>query len=112
MVMLNRSLRAVFRKESWMFCAGLPLSIADVLRFSDSQHTNSPLPQTRGTRKPTACPSRTSRLKEHGGTTCLLAASVPQDGAAWQVAVSTIRCPRALFNPELAECQSSIEMSP
>src|ERR1700693_1801615 len=33
MVILNRSLRAVFRKESWMFCAGLPLSIADLLRL-------------------------------------------------------------------------------
>jgi hypothetical protein len=29
--MLNLSFRAVFRKESWMFCAGLLLSIADLL---------------------------------------------------------------------------------
>src|SRR5579862_4704770 len=29
--MLSRSLRAVLRKESWMFCAGLLLSIADLL---------------------------------------------------------------------------------
>src|SRR5580698_7925241 len=38
--MLNLSLRAVFRKESWMFCAGLLLSIADLLKFFDLHHTN------------------------------------------------------------------------
>jgi hypothetical protein len=39
-VMLNLSLRAVFRKESWIFCAGLLLSIADLLKFFDLQPTN------------------------------------------------------------------------
>src|SRR5580693_7359147 len=48
MVMFNRSLRAVFRKESWMFCAGLLLSIADLLRFFELQHANLPGPQSSG----------------------------------------------------------------
>src|SRR5271166_1728896 len=103
MVILNRSLRAVFRKESWMFCAGLPLSIADLLRFCDVHQTNSPLPQNQGKLKPTACSLRTSRMRNTGGQPCLFAARFFLTCAAWQVAVSTIRCPLALFNPELVE---------
>src|SRR5580704_8920949 len=48
MVIFNRSLRAVFRKESWMFCAGLLLSIADLLKFFDLQSPTCPFPQAPG----------------------------------------------------------------
>src|ERR1019366_5170846 len=99
--MLSLSLRAVFRNESWMFCAGLLLSIADLLRFFNLQHTISPLPQPPGQPQTTSMFFPASPPEEHGGTTCLLAARFPK--AAWQVAASTIRRPPVLFNLEVAE---------
>src|ERR1700740_2467234 len=72
--MFNRSLRAVFRKVSWMFCAGLLLSIADLLNFNLREN----LPRAHassGQANATACSWRPSGLEEHGGTTCLLTAS-------------------------------------
>src|SRR5260370_23058538 len=68
MVMFNRSLRAVFRKESWMFCADLLLSIADLLKVLRPPNITLPLPQTpQGKFQSTACSSRTSRLRNMGG---------------------------------------------
>src|SRR5580658_186662 len=68
MVMLNLSLRAVFRKESWMFCAGLLLSIADLLTFFDLQHQLA-LPQEASSNQQHV-PRRLSS-QEHGGDNLL-----------------------------------------
>src|SRR5580698_10251815 len=64
--MLNLSLRAVFRKESWIFCAGLLLSIADLLKFLDLRHSNLHPRQPPWALKPTACSSRTFRSRTRG----------------------------------------------
>src|SRR5208282_4709641 len=83
--MLNLSLRAVFRKESWMFCAGLLFSIADLLKFFELPKQLSHGPSAR---------------KGHGNSLPLRRQSKAKGRAARQVAASTIRPPRALFNPE------------
>jgi hypothetical protein len=101
--MLNRSLRAVFKKESWMFCAGLLLSIADLLKFFELRTTNLRLrPWPQGKLKTTACSRRPLAEETRGEQP---ASSPPRfrGCAAQQVATSTIRCPPALFNPEVAE---------
>src|SRR5690348_11580348 len=67
MVILTRSFRAVFRKESWMFCAGLLLSIADLLELNCQLPTAGP-----GRFEPAPNHSRfpsLPALKEQGGTT-------------------------------------------
>src|SRR5438270_3425876 len=66
MVILTRSFRAVFRKESWMFCAGLLLSIADLLELNCQLPTAGP-----GRFEPAPNHSRfpsLPALKEQGGT--------------------------------------------
>src|SRR5258708_6098461 len=103
MVMFNLSLRAVFRKESWMFCAGLLLSIADLLWYFDLQQlapwARDPSASSNQQHVPRSLPHQ-----EHGGTTCLLAASFfPKGCAAQQVAARSIRRPPPLFNREVAE---------
>src|ERR1700722_5973268 len=99
--MLNLSLRAVFRKESWMFCAGLLLSIADLLKFFDLQHSNLRPRQSLRALKPTACSSRTFPRQERGGETLLLRRLRFPRLRSTQVAASTIRRRPALFNLEL-----------
>src|SRR6059058_2509767 len=66
MVILTRSFRAVLRKESWMFCAGLLLSIADLLQLNCQLPTAGP-----GRFEPAPNHSRfpsLPALKEQGGT--------------------------------------------
>src|SRR6266446_9762585 len=101
--MFNRSLRAVFRKESWMFCAGLLLSIADLLKVLRPPNTTLPLPQTpQGKFQSTACSSRTSAQGTRGDN-LPPHRPISQGRAAQQVAASTIRGPHPLFNLEVAE---------
>src|ERR1022692_2583236 len=102
MVMLSLSLRAVFRKESWMFCAGLLLSIADLLKSFDLRHTNLRPRQSPQSAQTISMFLAGSPLPEHRGKPCFLAARFSQACAAQQVAASTIRRPPELFNPELA----------
>src|SRR6266852_1887603 len=67
MVMFNRSLRAVFRKESWMFCAGLLLSIADLLKFFDLRIPTCPFRRRlRASSNRQHVPSRTSHERARG----------------------------------------------
>src|ERR1700691_2481963 len=77
-----------------MFCAGLLLSIADllmVLLTCDNINLQN-------------CSRFLALwLEEHGGDNLPPRSSVSQRCAAWQVAASTIRCPPALFNLELAK---------
>src|ERR1700685_565205 len=85
-----------------MFCAGLLLSIADLLSSLELQPIHLllrhlPQDQLKVTTFPRDLPH-----KEHGGTTCLLAAPVFRGRAARQVAASTIRRLPALFNRNFA----------
>src|ERR1700739_3146118 len=99
MVMFSLSLRAVLRKESWMFCAGLLVSISRsplVLNLRSPKYKSAARPHfcVRGTRGDNLPPRR----------------PVSWACAAWQVAASTIRRPLALFNLELAEIDLSLIM--
>jgi hypothetical protein len=77
--MLNRSLRAVFRKESWMFWAGLLFSIADLLKFFDLRDTSLPLPQTvQDKLQINSMFLADLPHQEHGGLACLFAARFPK----------------------------------
>src|ERR1017187_7757542 len=102
--MLNLSLRAVLRKESWMFCAGLLFSIADLLdsfelrpiQLAASAFASGP-----------AFPRGFSR-KEYGGTnlpSCRLDPSRRRRraGNSEYATASTIRRPFEHFNIELTE---------
>src|ERR1700733_10180504 len=82
-----------------MFCAGLLLSIADLLSSFELQPIHlllRHLPQDQ--LKVTAYSSRPSAQGTRGGQTCLLASPVFRGRAARQVAASTIRRLPALFN--------------
>src|SRR5271166_3208071 len=114
--MLNLSLRAVFRKESWMFCAGLLLSIADLLKFFDllqpaSSAETSRQVQINSMFLATSAPGTR-------GVSLPLRVPVSQGRSAWQVAASTIRPPTALFNREsvetsfLSQCKDLRSRSP
>src|SRR5271166_1603313 len=105
MVILNRSLRAVFKKESWMFCAGLPLSIADLLGFCDVQRQLAPSADS-GQAQTNSMFLADFPPEEHGGTTLPPRRPFLRTCVAWQVAVSTIRCLLALFNPEPVEAST------
>src|SRR5271169_3098581 len=91
MVMLVLSLRAVLRNESWMFCAGLLPSIADLLRFFDA---------------PAATALAVPAALRSPGNLAVASTGSKTDSSARQtipsLAASTIRGPSRLFNRNCA----------
>src|ERR1700728_81563 len=105
--MLSRSLRAVLRKESWMFCAGLLLSIADLLKFFELQ--NKPtctLGYIAAGQAQNNSMFRGPSPAEHGGINLPPRRHISKAAPPSRVAASTIRCPPALFNPEVDRGQN------
>src|SRR5581483_499122 len=97
--MLALSLRAVLRKESWMFCAGLLFSIADLLLLCELQTATAAHP-IRGKAQVTVCsrPLRSCLGTQGDNPPCRSHPSGAQQPGG-QV-VSTIRRSAPLFNRE------------
>src|SRR5579872_6014249 len=80
--MLALSLRAVLRKESWMFCAGLLLSIADLSSIRKLRSFQRlPTAACRGQAKQTACSRKPSTAPGTRGDSPAAALRTPTTGA-------------------------------
>src|SRR5580765_6224122 len=97
--MLALSLRAVLRKESWMFCAGLLLSIADLLNFVDCDvPTAGPQAQWAGSKQqhvPGSLPAATGTRGDNPAGPRLNGSAIPARRCLYDTAI------RVAFQPKV-----------